>query len=831
MKQKLLFLLTALCFGFVSGVKAQDVPTPVYFEDFESANVITDVGTVTGSGELATGSSLFGKYYQNDPACAGGNRKNYLTITTDAFSTLEATDTKETTISFWVNSHKIIQNSFGIWWNEMFAAWTEGGYTQTVGATGYKNDDDKIGAFDVRTNLSTHAMLNGLWYDGDGNHSTLDVAWLNTSKGSALDHNWHHVAYIMSNAMSHITIYVDGEKRNDYDIASIGHAEGFSGETFWDNLSDLTKITLGGLSQRWEDPDSPLGYDEIAIYSSALTSDQINAIISSKQYSYTINAKHGGETLKVIASGVVAPDESVTTVYPQYILNGTTLYEAGKISNKYSKTFTVTENNQVENITYDLSSTSNVFYYTEAEDVIPGETSDLDGASNGKLGGRHKTSSNYTSLVNLPAGTWKIYSRIYVGNTNDHIVNFMVGSDLKHTYTRGANSGWYSDVSGDIVLTEAGTLSVAVDGASNTGLDWVYVQGTPKYEVVGATDCSTGYDVAFCATPTCIRAGEQAHFRIINHNSGTGNSWDNWYLFANASTSTKPHVLDVRPDQWCDGGVTQVNTLESFNYVSDYNGATVDIVISLADAGNGTYTFTSTTTIKKANGTDVSGSKIDTKTGLTQSTLYLYMSLQNSWIEILNQDVRATLGTNGYTTFASPNALDLTKANLPSGLKAYKAQSVNSTSVHFEEFDQTVPANTGILFEGTASETYNIPVVASGDDVSENAFEVNTTGAKFSPAANTKYYALIKNSSPMAFGWFEPNSVAIPANKAYIPVVNGTNARLVISFDEEDPTGINAVEAAELEVDGLKDGKYLIDGKIVLVKNGVKYGANGQKLN
>ena len=55
-------------------------------------------------------------------------------------------------------------------------------------------------------------------------------------------------------------------------------------------------------------------------------------------------------------------------------------------------------------------------------------------------------------------------------------------------------------------------------------------------------------------------------------------------------------------------------------------------------------------------------------------------------------------------------------------------------------------------------------------------------------------------------------------------------ARLVISIDEEDPTAINAIEAANAKAGALKDGKYLIGNKVVLVKNGVKYGANGQIL-
>ena len=200
--------------------------------------------------------------------------------------------------------------------------------------------------------------------------------------------------------------------------------------------------------------------------------------------------------------------------------------------------------------------------------------------------------------------------------------------------------------------------------------------------------------------------------------------------------------------------------------------------------------------------------------------------------------VSVTLGANGYATFACPYALDLTKANLPSGVKAYKAQSINGTTVRFAEFNQTVPANTGILFEGTASATYNIPVVASGDAVSGNLFRVNEGNGYIDPSYNegttgVYYFAMIKDSNPLTFGKFNPASYKYPSNKAYLTVVkNLQQARLTVSFGEEDGfTGINAIEAAESEAGALKDGKYLIDGKIVLVKNGVKYGANGQKLN
>lgn len=193
--------------------------------------------------------------------------------------------------------------------------------------------------------------------------------------------------------------------------------------------------------------------------------------------------------------------------------------------------------------------------------------------------------------------------------------------------------------------------------------------------------------------------------------------------------------------------------------------------------------------------------------------------------------VPATIGENGYTTFASTYPLDLTQANLPVGVKAYKATSINSSYVHFEKLDQVVPANTGVLLEGGVG-VKNIRVAPEDEvaEVTDNLFLVNESNDKFSPEANTTYYAMVKNSDPMTFGKFDPSVVAVPNYKAYLAVTGGS-ARLTVMFDGEDPTAINAIEAAEAEDGALKDGKYIIDNKVVIVKNGVKYSANGQKLN
>lgn len=188
--------------------------------------------------------------------------------------------------------------------------------------------------------------------------------------------------------------------------------------------------------------------------------------------------------------------------------------------------------------------------------------------------------------------------------------------------------------------------------------------------------------------------------------------------------------------------------------------------------------------------------------------------------------IPATMGNNGYTTFANVNALDL--EHLPSGLTAYKAGVTGSTVTFTEINDQAVPANTGLLLKGGAGLTYNIPVAASGTDVTGNAFMVNTAGTTFTGDDNYYYFGLKKNT--LTFGLFDPASVAIPANKAYLKVSKSAGAReLTVLFDDE-ATGIEdltpALSKGERVVYDLSGrrvvtptkGLYIVNGKKVVVK-------------
>lgn len=217
---------------------------------------------------------------------------------------------------------------------------------------------------------------------------------------------------------------------------------------------------------------------------------------------------------------------------------------------------------------------------------------------------------------------------------------------------------------------------------------------------------------------------------------------------------------------------------------------------------------------------------------------YVAIQLYNAAVDDITYQASSTVSAitdnYGFTTFASSSLLDLTTANLPSGLEAYVAK-VDGSKVKFTEINQAVPANTGILLKGAPYTEYKIAIANTSNDVLGNDFLVNSSGYAFTAESGYTYYGMLKNSNPLTFGVFDPSTVAIPSNKAYLKVANtptGEARVLTCSFFDETTTGIMETRTESIDrltttkvfnlagqqIANPTKGLYIINGKKHIIK-------------
>jgi len=624
-----------------NSIEIDEVPHRIYFNDFSSTDGLTIVGN-NGSFQTSENAN-YGQYYQNNPGSTPTYRENYLKLHSYVFSGINSTS-EGMTVGMWVNG-KLAHEAGGFFWSPLICA-----LDQAPNAEG-KNEWTMFygGASTyLRYNLNEYS---GGWCDfthsqnDNPDNTQTDDNFKNNLNSSWLDDdNWHYYTVTLTNAEAgKATVYVDGVKKNSWNADFRG---------LFNTIKNLNYVSLGGNQYAdLTDRDAAFAFDDFAVYDIALTADQIVEIIAAKSpnptYSYTVNASYNGKT-KIIASGEKEENKSVNVAYPRYILDGTTLYEAAATSGEYATTFTLSTDNQEATVTYNASTTSNVYYYAEAEDVLSGATSDLVAASNGKLGGRQKNNSTYTELVTLPAGTWQIATAFYVGNSGDHTVNFKVGDEVKWTFTKGASSRWYNGTSENIVLTESATVSVAVDGGSATGLDWIYIKSINNFETVGSTDFTTAYLGA--TRDYTLKKGETKVFNFKNYGLNT-EAYQNWVIRVKEGDVDKAatradfwdNILKMHldtdgndsADDWAvqsnDGGTSRVGlNWEAFK--EDMKDANVEARVTYGNDGSLTINAVSTgaQSVRKYYVDNVGH-----VSGLT-ADLTVSLSVDHAWLEIIS---------------------------------------------------------------------------------------------------------------------------------------------------------------------------------------------------
>ena len=194
----------------------------------------------------------------------------------------------------------------------------------------------------------------------------------------------------------------------------------------------------------------------------------------------------------------------------------------------------------------------------------------------------------------------------------------------------------------------------------------------------------------------------------------------------------------------------------------------------------------------------------------------------------IDRTATAYMGVNPdvkYGTFCAPF-----EVKVPSAVTAYRCTGVSGSALTLDEVDP-VPANTPVILyaeEGYPNTEYRGNRIGSDDIVNAGLLYGNVTDAALDITDTGHEYILQRQDDVTAFYKIDGSGYKVGANRCYLQLPSGNSARLAFYFDEDDdPTSVTSIPNRGFNKT-LGDGTYLINGRVVVVKSGVKYSLNGQ---
>lgn len=166
----------------------------------------------------------------------------------------------------------------------------------------------------------------------------------------------------------------------------------------------------------------------------------------------------------------------------------------------------------------------------------------------------------------------------------------------------------------------------------------------------------------------------------------------------------------------------------------------------------------------------------------------------NYWQFIKVTEVPLTIAANDYSTLCLPFNVKLPEN---SAVKAYYASAAAGKVLKLTEITGIIPANEGVILQNTGAAEAAINLTITTDEattLTDNRL-VGVTAKREGYAVKSNYVLADGNKG---IGFYKANFTAIPANKAYLPSENITNAQgvmMAFSFGDE-VTGIDNVNAA-----------------------------------
>ena len=258
---------------------------------------------------------------------------------------------------------------------------------------------------------------------------------------------------------------------------------------------------------------------------------------------------------------------------------------------------------------------------------------------------------------------------------------------------------------------------------------------------------------------------------------------DGKYNLLNANTNSYVSVASMlTKDNQSQKDAYEIYTTES-TFGGGYNATNDNTTMFVMSSSNSNgYKFLNA----------AKGYNLDTYEGV--ATWYDNTDAGNYWQFIKVTEVPLTIAANDYTTLCLPF-----NVKLPEGtaVKAYYASAAAGKVLKLTEITGIIPANEGVILQntGAADAAINLTITtAEATTLTDNRL-VGVTAKREGYAVKSNYVLADGNKG---IGFYKANFTAIPANKAYLPSENITNAQgvmMAFSFGDE-VTGIDNVNAA-----------------------------------
>ena len=238
---------------------------------------------------------IFGYYFQNIPKAQFYDRsaaQNYMRAVLKEGALSDIKTTGAATIGFWVNGRVAVDAGLSYFDASMLylsGPYYSAHYAPTEDNGTEASDKQYQSMFNIRCNGNTNGFLknatsNQVRYYADdmfGDYCDNSGEAGFYKKNLYLDRNWHYVTMVMYNDLRNVDMYVDGELTNSRQNIVGGDQDLTAG------LDTINHIIIGGLNATYTNfgYDPAFAFDDIVIYSRALTPQEIQAIITAKKYS------------------------------------------------------------------------------------------------------------------------------------------------------------------------------------------------------------------------------------------------------------------------------------------------------------------------------------------------------------------------------------------------------------------------------------------------------------------------------------------------------------------------------------------------------------------